>query len=714
MKKLLVVLIGCLSASAVWGRSFSIDLCQKVEVPAVAAPSSEADDSGCLRRVVLDAGSANVGRVTVGDEITFKLFADVSFTLTLKKRLPSALGGSVFLAEASGREGLKTAIVLDAGTGLSVDILDHLNMKVYKVISSETGVTVQEMESKGGKCGCDAVCPAKPGETSSGNLLNAKKNVAAMSAGSGEVTVDILVAYEKNASLWAASNGGGTTAFALMAVAKMNEVLVNSALDQYFHFRLVGVMEVAATSADFVSVLTSLTDGIGEWSSIKAKRDEVGADIVTVLIDTGSIYGVTGLGWSLDADNFAMFSESPYNVCSIRSVNQSYTMMHEVGHNMGCGHNDVYAADPGPQLYPYSSGYYFSAGGEKYHTVMAYGSEGPGGREVPYFSSPSCFYEGVAVGDATHDNRLTLINSYLTVSNWRAAKDITVEPQDGSEPTGEPNGADTVLAHGGVVADMTFSRAQTVISALYDSRGNPVGTVELKIGKKGSKGVKTSASATLLENGKAKKVGASAITLGSGDTQGLLSFKQPIGNMTFTMKANGRFALLNDRYEAVGLTADGTRAVNVGGRMRDGTMRFNVDMDKVPDFGKDGVILNAALPLGEQIKVSGGAKWQFNKAPSLKYKKNPSSGMYELQGLNDALRPNKSALKLTYTQKTGLFKGSFKVYSTNEGLVANGKSPKLKKFTVNVVGFVIDAVGIGQAVIAKPAGGPWSVRIEYE
>ena len=40
-----------------------------------------------------------------------------------------------------------------------------------------------------------------------------------------------------------------------------------------------------------------------------------------------------------------------------------------------------------------------------------------------------------------------------------------------------------------------------------------------------------------------------------------------------------------------------------------------------------------------------------------------------------------------------------------------GKAPKLKKFTVNVIGFVVDGVGYGEATLKKPAGA-WAVTVE--
>ena len=142
----------CVVVPLAWGKSFSIDLRLPTAKSGIrtktqlrAAPAV-ADDSGCLRRVNLGAGSAEVGQVAVGDELVFTLFDDVSITLALKKQMPSPLGGDVFLAEASGYEGVKNAVVMRTADGLTVDIQDYLNKKVYKILSTETGVAVQELD----------------------------------------------------------------------------------------------------------------------------------------------------------------------------------------------------------------------------------------------------------------------------------------------------------------------------------------------------------------------------------------------------------------------------------------------------------------------------------------------------------------------------------------------------------------------------------------
>ena len=291
-----------------------------------------------------------------------------------------------------------------------------------------------------------------------------------------------------------------------------------------------------------------------------------------------------------------------------------------------------------------------------------------------------------------------------------------VTPDPDPTPTNEVE----EVVYGGVVKNVSFSKAQTAVGALYDAKGNLIGMVELKFGKTNLKKgtVKVSGMATMIIDSKAKKVSAKAANVNVADTAAgiptALAFKAPIGDMELALNADGSFTLKNGAYEMVGAVKEGNkplRKVGIGGALAKSQMKFNVKMDGVPDFGTDGTLLEAALPVDEPVYVTGGLRWSFDKAASLKYKKNKATGAYELLGLDDPKKPNLSGMKLSYTAKTGQFKGSFKLYATNEATTPAGKSPKLKAYTVNVIGFVVDGVGYGSAALKKPAA-TWSVTVK--
>ena len=440
--------IGLAMSCTAWGRSISVDLRAPVASsgasttvargakPHLLSTSAPAErEDGTLRRVDLSAGTASVGEIDIGDELEFTLFDDVKITLRLTGRSPSLLGGDVFLAEASGYDGVKNAVVLRTEEGLTVDIQDFLNDRVYKVISTSARVTVQEIEPvKGGRCGCDVVPPVRESMSDSDvgradEIGRGPVTPARLASTGGAVTyVDILVVYDRNATTWANSYGGGINNFAQITVAKMNTALENTGLDDYFQFRLAGVTTVDATVPDVDAALDAVLWQTPGWEVVTSKRDEVGADIVSILIDDGEVSGTTGVGYVLDDTRQLDSFPTPYNACLIRAVNQGHALTHEVGHNMGADHAtavDPAQIAPGPGLYSYSSAFYFTgADGNKYHTIMAYNWDGFGNvyTPAPYFSSPDYSYMGTVVGDAAHDNTRTLLDTYSHVARWRTGK----------------------------------------------------------------------------------------------------------------------------------------------------------------------------------------------------------------------------------------------------------------------------------------------------
>ncbi|MBQ4200045.1 MAG: BACON domain-containing protein, partial [Kiritimatiellae bacterium] len=161
--------------------------------------------------------------------------------------------------------------------------------------------------------------------------------------------------------------------------------------------------------------------------------------------------------------------------------------------------------------------------------------------------------------------------------------------------------------------DTSFSKAQTVTSKLVDDQGDFVGIVQIKAGKKNGKNiVKISAAATLL-NG--KKVTAKAINVSADGGDGTLSFKSPVGAMSFKMDADGTVYLHGGTYAA-------ESAEQIGGLLDVDQLTFSVNVESEPNFGNGWEILGDALPEGVPIDViNGGKKWSLRKAPVVKYKK---------------------------------------------------------------------------------------------
>lgn len=395
------------------------------------------------RTYTLPEGAARLSTpLKPGDEIDLRLFDDVEVRLRLGAREECSLGAPVYLAF---QDGTAVASVMDGTDGLSVDLFAGVATNTYSVVSTPRGVLVAERPGAP-ICGCEDVVPVTnaAAKKSSARSSLSRKVSTTDSANAAVPMVDVLVAYDAGAYTYAEAEGGGLTNFALTAVAKMNAALANTEIDKSFRFRLVGVTAIAAQTKSVREALSNASLGRDGWESIKAVREQVGADIVTVLIDSGSAYGVTGVANGMDKQNRDFFADSAYNACAIRAVQQGHSMTHEVGHNLGAGHatelyNQQYSYR-GPQLYAYSSGHYFTGEDDTdYYTIMAYRDDGTGKLYTlaPYFSSPDYLYRGREVGDAYHDNTRTLKETGRLAAKWRAQvvplrEEVTFEPNDGS------------------------------------------------------------------------------------------------------------------------------------------------------------------------------------------------------------------------------------------------------------------------------------------
>lgn len=431
------------------GRDISIDLRaqQGIGNNALLSLVPKKSDAGVLRKSRLAAGAAKTDALAVGDRLTFLLYDDVELVVTLVEREDSVLTGNTFQAVVDGSDGVRNATVIESADGLVVNITER--ERVYSVISTPDGVTVSEYNPSAEPTSCaGAVVPdlgvQSEDADSEPSIYDSQPVLLAVSDQPSTI-VDVLVAYDAPAAVWANRDGGGITNYAQQAVAKMNSALINNSLDSTFRFRLVGVIAVAANgNGDFERTLYAVKDAESGWEAIAAKRNEVGADVVTTMIDTGSAYGTTGLGFSLietAPGRVSAFADWAYNVVSVRAVAISHTMTHETGHNMGAGHADAQRDGPGPQSWPYSSGYYFTGmSGERFHTIMAYANDGYGNHyvEAPLFSSATAGWDGVVAGDSErHDNERVLRSNYQRVSQFRSqivpmSYDVFFTPESGA------------------------------------------------------------------------------------------------------------------------------------------------------------------------------------------------------------------------------------------------------------------------------------------
>ena len=149
-----------------------------------------------------------------------------------------------------------------------------------------------------------------------------------------------------------------------------------------------------------------------------AQRDATKADIVTLMIDGTKSNGISGLAWKLtslkgrdtQAFNSIVHKQVPASVSW-----EAKTWAHEVGHNMGLGHD---ASQGSKGILANSWGNHFMAGGKGYHSIMAY-PKAPFSNTALVWAGPNVTYKGAKSGSAAADAVGTLRQTSRTIGKYR-------------------------------------------------------------------------------------------------------------------------------------------------------------------------------------------------------------------------------------------------------------------------------------------------------
>lgn len=159
----------------------------------------------------------------------------------------------------------------------------------------------------------------------------------------------------------------------------------------------------------------------GYMEDVHDLRNQYGADVVSLIAkieDTG------GLGWRLNSTG----GEEAYafNLNRVQQIATGYTLIHEIGHNMGNAHSRTQSSSAATEaggLYHYSAGFQDST--NDFSTIMAYNST-KGGKALsraPVFSSPDLTWQGVPTGtnniQTPEDNARSMKEIKWSVASYR-------------------------------------------------------------------------------------------------------------------------------------------------------------------------------------------------------------------------------------------------------------------------------------------------------
>jgi len=258
-----------------------------------------------------------------------------------------------------------------------------------------------------------------------------KSEVLSASCTQPETVFDVLMAYT-NLARQAMGGTNATIAQCQLAIDVSNDAYDDSQVPA--RMRLVHTMEVdfnePGDQCDWL-------DWLDSQPTVTAARNTYGADFVNMLTSTGS-----GCG-RCNANESRAYTVARWD----RAVN-TWTLAHEIGHNIGCQHNREDAGCTG--IYTYSYGWHF-LGDSSAHwgTVMSYK-----GTRISHFSHPGISFDGqptgVPLGDPNEaHNALTIINRSPTCEGFRLTRyDIWVEFSAGGGGNGTFNSPYNTLADG--------------------------------------------------------------------------------------------------------------------------------------------------------------------------------------------------------------------------------------------------------------------------
>ena len=290
--------------------------------------------------------------------------------------------------------------------------LTRIGEPSYRFTGSTAGLNFEKVKV-GGQCGgciVDNNLPPDP-------RYNA---VPAKSWRNGEAQLIDLLIVDPAAVRSEAGSTADVEAAIASAVADSNLCYRKSLVP--LQLRVVHMAEVSYTPTGTLNIdldrLKAKSDGY--MDSVHTLRDQYGADLVC-LLTTDSDYG--GLASTMTRPSLN-FESSGFNVNVWDQLGApSYTLAHEIGHNMGCLHNREDATWTSEYDYgEFCFGKRWLVGAEGYRTVMSYNNASQYNNRIPHFSNPSVSFEGVATGNVgTENNAKVLALSAPYTANFRSA-----------------------------------------------------------------------------------------------------------------------------------------------------------------------------------------------------------------------------------------------------------------------------------------------------
>ncbi|CAM9322195.1 unnamed protein product, partial [Hapterophycus canaliculatus] len=215
----------------------------------------------------------------------------------------------------------------------------------------------------------------------------------------GTTEIDVLVLY--STATFAAGEETQVVTNIVAGFLTANEATTNSGVDLKFNLVRVDQLPYSQSSDSAVDL-----PKMGQDADVLALRDDAQADLVLLV---GNYPGICGLGYIFDGRDdlgYSLMDDDCFD---------NYTHTHEMGHNLGCGHDRSHSSIQTD----YSHGLRYCSGDVRFATIMSY-STGCDAPAINHFSNPDISYLGRPTGTATEDNVRRIEETMVAVSNFRA------------------------------------------------------------------------------------------------------------------------------------------------------------------------------------------------------------------------------------------------------------------------------------------------------
>ncbi|MDH6305837.1 hypothetical protein M2459_003048 [Parabacteroides sp. PF5-5] len=369
-----------------------------------------------------------------GDILLLDFFEDKQYRALIKKVTRNKNGIIGITAKVEDTDfGYCYLSVSDKGILINTELPEKDEFYIATSRLSDGYLSAHKMkELMKNKPQCAPLSPPKQIEPLSSAQMQLKNTTANENT---PATINVLVVYTKDAKEYIENNLKSSIDLEIdLAIQRANEASANSNLG--VDFSLVHSYQTDYQELNDTTDLNNLTNpDDGELDEVHALRRLHKADLV---VFTPKVDYTGGVAWRLSNPNGS--PAYAFTLLQIQNLSHSYTMVHEMAHNLGCAHHKDQLANAGPGLYLYSSGWKGVINGENKCSIMTYDNprywnDNSSYIKIPYFSSPDITYPGtnVPIGDNnTADNARTIrqtkhiVASYKEIINHTILTDLKV------------------------------------------------------------------------------------------------------------------------------------------------------------------------------------------------------------------------------------------------------------------------------------------------